>query len=564
MPKENCVAEYRVSSLKQSTEGESLESQDIALRRFIDNKGWNLVPNGKIFGGTMSGRKENRESFEEAILYIKKHPELKVKYYVFKSIDRFTRAGSGEYERMKRELSALGVEAVDLYGIIQPSRNTLEEFDMEYKWSRYFPSETAEVIEVTRAKSEVRDILTRMIGQSIRNTQKGYRARRPTDGFLNQKIFDESGKKKYIQVPNPERAKYRIAMFELRAQGLSDEECVKRVNAMGYHSPIYYKWNKAHNKIIGQRGGKPLTIKQFQRDIQNPIYAGVVCEKWTHYKPIRAQYPGLVSIELWNQANRGKIALLEIEDGTIELVNGFLHGTGGKVRMKYNPLFPYKFVLCPVCSKPVLGSSPRGKLGKPHPTYHCARKHKYFGVKKEAFEKSVSTYIRSLKFDPKLLAALEVVFMNKFRHREKEIVLASGHIHQNIADLENEQATKLEAYTSSKSAVIREKLEKEIEALEERIKSARKERLKIQITRDDIKSFMQEAKTIMEHPAEILLNQKDLRVQRDLFSLVFEKIPTYLEIVNGTPKLSLAFRLSSDYLPDQNHLVTPPGIEPGF
>jgi hypothetical protein len=64
-----------------------------------------------------------------------------------------------------------------------------------------------------------------------------------------------------------------------------------------------------------------------------------------------------------------------------------------------------------------------------------------------------------------------------------------------------------------------------------RIKSAGKERLKIQITRDDIKAFMQEAKQIMEHPAEILLNQKDLRVQRDLFGQVFEKTPTYVEIL---------------------------------
>ena len=72
---------------------------------------------------------------------------------------------------------------------------------------------------------------------------------------------------------------------------------------------------------------------------------------------------------------------------------------------------------------------------------------------------------------------------------------------------------------------------------------------------------MQDAKKIMEHPAEILLNQRDLRVQRDLFGLVFEKMPTYTEILNGTPKLSYVFNLSSDFTPNKNQLVTLQRIE---
>ena len=75
---------------------------------------------------------------------------------------------------------------------------------------------------------------------------------------------------------------------------------------------------------------------------------------------------------------------------------------------------------------------------------------------------------------------------------------------------------------------------------------------------------MQDAKKIMEHPAKILLNHKDLRVQRDLFGLVFEKMPTYEEILNGTPKLSYIFELSSGFTPNKNQLVTLPGVEPGL
>ena len=550
----NCVGQCRTSTLKQQQEGDSLDVQEASIRGMAEANGWNIVPNNQVWRTAISGRKTERDDFEEILAFIKAHPGL-VDFYVFRCIDRATRAGSGEYLRMKSELEKCCVQMVDTYGIIQPTINTMAEFGLEYSWSRFSPSAVTETVFATTANQEVTNILTRMQGQAVRNTRNGYRTRRPTDGFKNQKIFDEAGKKKYIQAPDEDRAKFRIAMFELRQQGLSDEKCVERINAMGYLSPVYHKWNKEHNKIIGTRGGKPMTIKQFQRDTRNTLYAGVVCEKWTHYKPIRAKYDGLVSIEQWNRANKGKVALMEKPDGTLELVEGSSLNKHGKGRLKNNPLFPYKFIQCPHCNKSILGSSPRGKLGKPHATYHCARTHKYFGVPKTTFEENVEKFINGLEFNPDVLLGLEATFINKFRQREQEIVKASGNIHQNIADLENEQAMRLEAYTSSKSAIVREKLEKEIEALEVRIKSAGNERIKIQITRDDIKEFMAEAKKIMEHPAEILLNQEDIRVQRDLFSLVFEKTPTYAEIVSGTPKLSYIFNLSFKFASNQSQLV---------
>jgi hypothetical protein len=68
----------------------------------------------------------------------------------------------------------------------------------------------------------------------------------------------------------------------------------------------------------------------------------------------------------------------------------------------------------------------------------------------------------------------------------------------------------------------------------------------------------------MEHPAELLLNPEDPRSQQALFELVFEKMPTFVEIANGTPKLSFIFELSSDFAPDKNLMVTLAGIEPAF
>lgn len=552
----NCVGQCRVSSLKQQ-EGESLERQEGDLRRFIGSKGWSIVPNNNLWSTAISGRKTDREDFEDILAYIKTHPGY-VDYYVFKSIDRATRAGSEEYLVMKRRLAEYGVSMIDVNGVIQPSINTLADLGQEYEWSKYHPSEITENVLATVANQEVTSILTRMIGQEIRLTQQGYRTRRPADGYINKKIFVD-GKKKTIQIPDKERARFYIAMFELRAQGPSDQEIVDRVNAMGYRSSFQDRYSKDHKKIIGRTGGILLTVKKLQQIITNTIYAGVLCEKWTFYKPVKAQYDGLVSIETFNLANRGKLAIMKNIDGSLELVRG--NNSEKTRRMKNNPLFPFKFILCNLCHKPFLGSSPSGKYKKKFPTYHCGRGHKYLGIPKKEFEDAIEKYIKSLNFAPELLNGLQVTFLNKYHKREKEVVRASGDIHQNIADLEIQQASKLEAFEAAKSQIVREKLEKEIELLEIEIKNAGKERDKILITRDDIKAFMKHANRIMEHPAEILLNTKDIRVQRDLFGLVFEKMPTYEEIVSGTPKLSYAFKLSSGFEIDKDQLVTLQRIE---
>ena len=114
------------------------------------------------------------------------------------------------------------------------------------------------------------------------------------------------------------------------------------------------------------------------------------------------------------------------------------------------------------------------------------------------------------------------------------------------------------------SAIVREKLENEIEALDAKIKRAKTERQKIDINEEDIKCFVAQAKNIMEHPAQILLDPINPRIQERLFGLVFAKMPTYNELVFGTPELAWIFKLSSEFTPNKNDLVTLRGFEPRF
>ena len=171
------------------------------------------------------------------------------------------------------------------------------------------------------------------------------------------------------------------------------------------------------------------------------------------------------------------------------------------------------------------------------------------------FDNTVTGFIQNIRFVPAYLESLERVLLDKYREREREITRQSSDMSRNIADLKNEKATVLDALIATKNPSIRADIEARIEGIEERIKETEEERGRLDIKEDDIKSFVTQAKYLMEHLEELLINQLNMHAQRALFGLVFEGLPTYPDLLNGTPKLSLVFQLSSDFQNGNSHTV---------
>jgi len=121
----------------------------------------------------------------------------------------------------------------------------------------------------------------------------------------------------------------------------------------------------------------------------------------------------------------------------------------------------------------------------------------------------------------------------------------SINVHQTIASLKAEQKAKAEAFVATTSPALRSQLENGIEELEAKIKSAAGESQKIDITEEDIGRFKRHGKYLLEHLPELLLNPENTQQQLNLFSLIFEELPTYANIANGTAKTARIFTLSS-------------------
>lgn len=551
-----CLIYCRVSSPKQAQQGESIQDQENICMGVAQR--YNAKVLG-VFKEQYSGKKNDRPVIDEIFSYIKSHPN-KVNFLIFRAIDRFTRGGTLGYESLKQRLAQYNVEIIDSYGVIQPSKNTLEHLGLEYGWSRIRPSEITELVLAQQGKNEVNQILTRMIGAEINLVRDGYKVRQENDGYINQKIFVE-GKKKVIQVPDPVRAPYFIKMFEMSVTH-TDQQIVDYVNAMGYKSKEQKIWSKAKDRILGTRGGMKLTIKQLQKIRQRPIYCGINTEKWLE-NPLKTQYKGLVSVDMFNKANKSKVYVKEEDNGSITILKDYDYRQ--LKRMKDNPNFPHKaVVLCSICQKPFLGSSPKGKY-KAIPTYHCARNHKYLGVNKAEFDKNLTSLVSRLMYkDEGFSKTFEAVLMNKFREKEKELGEFAVKVGTTVIEMEVEKKQLIEAYTSTKNEIIRIELEKKIEDIHAQIEHTRTQRNGIEVQENDVHAFVKYVKNLMEHPVDMLVKQKDLSALRGLFSLVFDELPTYEEIVNGTPKLSLPYKLSEEFAVNKDLSVTLQGVEPCF
>lgn len=101
----------------------------------------------------------------------------------------------------------------------------------------------------------------------------------------------------------------------------------------------------------------------------------------------------------------------------------------------------------------------------------------------------------------------------------------------------------------------------EVEELEKKIALTKSEKTKRELSEEDLEDFIRYATHFVEHFDEMPLNTEDFRLRHALFGLVFEKLPTYTELISGTPKLSLAFAIQKTHPMDESSVVTPARVE---
>ena len=423
------------------------------------------------------------------------------------------------------------------------------------------PAENAEVLEANRARQEVTDILTRMIGAEIQYKQKGYAIGSAPLGLKNIDTVCVDGKRK-IRAPKEIEEDWILKMYQLRNEGiLDDKQIAKEVNKLGYKTRDRVVWDKSAHPPVPIRTikGKKLTAKQLQKTIQNREYAGVTIGKWTRNMPVKSiGFDGLVTFEEFNKANRGKIFL--------ELVNGNIIITRNKkphIRLKDNPLFPYKdCVLCGTCGKPLLGSTSTSEHGKRIPYYHCSRNHKYWGVPVKKLNDAVFNVIKELKFDAKFIEVFNEIVLEVWNDKKKEAESDAIIRGKRTIELREKLKSISDKILLVSSKAVISSLEKEYEKVEQELISETEMRDNAEDAELNMKELINYASYFMSHLEDLFLAPDNPKRQAVLFCLIFNQFPTYEDLVNRTLDLAPIFKLNQQFALSKSLSVTAEGFEP--
>lgn len=548
----------RISS-KDQAKGNSLDSQEQKSREMLERR-YGLLPHEiKVFREVFSGRKDRRPVFEAVMEFSRKHRHS-LKYGCIFDIDRFSRAGASFYEQSKKRLRELGIKLVDAGGVIQDERNMLDgsggQFgnDFEYEWSTFSPSEAAEIQRAHQANEEVRKILLRTVRQQINYVQEGYEGRQAIYGFRNVKILNpETGKKRATKEFEPNEARYIRMMFDLApmviAETMTINAACDEVNKAGYRSRTRHKWNESKTKIIGQSGGRKLDPKQFWRFVRNVEYAGFKSEKWTHDHIVESKSPRMIPIKLWNEANSDKYKIAKHHDS---ITGWSLIDLENRPKREYridNPDFPYKqLIRCPKCGKNMKAGASTGKSGRRFPLYFCNKGHKQVSINPTELEKVLRELFADMKFSEPAAEIFEhglrKVLLQEIRSANQNVIENNRRINEM-----REQAEcifqKLGVLTNR--ALVR-RCEEEYEQLMTEIALLESEQTEVHYTEEELMQMIRQAKGLVEHLDQLLLDTSDKAVLRGFWSCIFPENPTLEELKreNGrTPKVSLLVRLNA-------------------
>ena len=553
---ENAVAAIRVSSTKQGTDGDSPEAQKEQLERFAQTHNITI----KKFFVFMESASKEQQPMQEAIDYCKS-PKNGIDLFIIKSIDRFTRGGSYSYDHLKMQLEKYDVRLIDIYGIISSHKvNTLEHLGVSFNWSVYSPTKKAEILEAERAKDEMRDIMSRMIGAEIRYARMGYWVREAPLGYIIEKIETPNGKRCILK-PHPVESQWIIKLFELRCHGtLDDHQIVEEINKLGFKTRIdYVRDPQDRAKIIKEHGGNPLNIKGLWRYIQNPIYAGVSMEKWTEGQRVKGKYQGLVSIEMFNRANKGKITIVE-ENDQVQVYKkktpDYLLNKGVR-----NIDFPYKrFVMCPHCELPLFGSASRGRLGKYYPAYHCNKRGHYFRVPKKDLEDTITLFVQNIRLSQEYIDELVSSVTREWEKRLKEINKDKINYDEKIVALKTQAKMTVDKIKVLTSEIAIKYMEEDLIKVEQDIAQLLDEKQKAANTEPmDMNVVMAYIKYFLEHMDELLLDEANPLSKAAYFGVLFDEAPTYEEIreeiKSGTQKLAYCIKLNDAFVRSQGKLA---------
>ena len=276
-----------------------------------------------------------------------------------------------------------------------------------------------------------------------------------------------------------------------------------------------------------------------QKLLKNTIYAGINVEKWTEGSPVRCAFDGLVSIELFNRANKGSFNISVNGDQiSVHKRQPPDHLVNKGIR---DPDFPYRrFVRCSECGRPMLGSASRGKNGKYYPAYHCSNHGHYYRIAKEELEATVAEFISYISVSQEHIDNVVEAVVAEWNKRQSVESTAVETIDARINDLKSEATLTVGKMKVLNSETALKFMEDDLVRIEKQLELLTTEKAEKEAQKPtDIHVIMGRVKYFLENLDQLLLKQIDPVKKAQFFGALFDEAPTYEELKPGNPKTPL-------------------------
>ncbi len=498
---QNAISILRVSTRKQLTAGDGIENQRRGNNEYIRSKRYTLLEEYVI---AETADDKERTDFDTVInQLIDRKTEIDV--VVFWKVDRLSRGGVGNYYALKAFLAKHGIR-------------------IEFATEQIDATPAGELMEsmlAATARFENRLRVDRTIGVEKILAKEGYWCRAAPTGFTNGRA--ENGKP--ILLPHPDQKTWDLLGYGLRKQ-LTGTFKIGEVAAE--------LAEKGLRGNVGNRVGKPLSNQGWNKICRNPVYGGLLCEKWTDYQFVRAKFDGPITASEWYRLQQ-----------VLDERNTFARRLP---RKEQHPQFPLRgFLHCPRCNQPVRGYAAVKRSGKRFPYYDCRNRACRFRVPVAEAHKRFIDLLRDITPSPELLQAFRTAVLDVWEEEYRHLNSESSVLQQQVATLHEEKRSLLDLIkaSSSKPALLAE-LQQEFERVDKELTLATMARNTAEIEELEAEAVVGTCVTFIERAVE-LWQQWPVDLQNRLQTLILPEGVRY-DVLEGlsNPSLSPVYAAFAD------------------
>ena len=335
----NVLLYTRVSTDEQA-EGNSLDYQSETLREYCKLKNYNVIAE---YADDYSAKDFiHRPKMQEMMKYCKQHNK-EVDMILFLKWDRYSRNLEGALENI-RYFKSLNIK-------VNAIQNPL---DLDIPENKLLLAVYLSIPEIDNDKRSinVRECIyqAKLAGKCTNMAPRGY---------VNKQIDD---KHKYVEVV-PKDAEFIKRIFNEVAEGLK--------------SPNYIR--KQY-----EREGFKMSLNAFMNMLRNPFYCGII-----YVPPFQGNEAQYV------QGIHEPIIDKDLFD-RVQAVLGKKSNHKPQLTKKVHPdLFLRKYVVCPICGKPLTGAASKGNGGRYY-YYNCSADAKHFRCRADQANHDFVKYVSQL------------------------------------------------------------------------------------------------------------------------------------------------------------------------